>query len=319
MKILITGGAGFIGSHLSDYLIKRGDEIWAIDDLSTGKKENISHLENHSNFHFVFDSIMNREKLEELVDKCEYIYHLAAAVGVKYIIENPLYSLQVNIKGTENILEFANKKKKKVLIASTSEVYGKSEKLPFEENGDIVFGATYKARWGYGCSKAVDEFLGLAYFREKKLPIVIARLFNTCGPRQRGEYGMVIPRFIKQALLNYPITIYGTGKQTRCFCDVQDAVSGLVKLMDEDIAIGEIVNIGNNEEISIEELANKIKKLTKSNSIIEYISYEKAYESGFEDLKKRIPDLSKIKKLINYQPKINIDNLLKRTIEYFEA
>lgn len=319
MKVLITGGAGFIGSHLSDYLINKGDEVWVIDDLSTGSKENISHLEHHPNFHFILDSILNKEIVEELVDKCDYIYHLAAAVGVKYIIENPLHSLQVNIKGTENILESADKKKKKILIASTSEVYGKNEKLPFEENGDMVFGATYKSRWGYGCAKAIDEFLGLAYFKEKKLPVVIARFFNTCGPRQKGDYGMVIPRFIKQALLDYPITIYGNGKQTRCFCDVQDAIKGIVNLMDKEIAIGEVINIGNNEEISIEELANKIKILTKSNSIIEYIPYEKAYVSGFEDLKRRIPDLSKIKKLINYQPKINIDNLLKRTIEYFKS
>jgi UDP-glucose 4-epimerase len=318
MKVLITGGAGFIGSHLADALVERGNEVWVIDDLSTGRRENIAHLEKNANFHFVLGTIMDSFLLEELIAQCDYIYHLAAAVGVRYVMENPLHALRVNIEGTEKILSLANKKKKKVLIASSSEVYGKNEKTPFKEDADCVLGATERIRWGYACSKKIDEFIALAYFKEKKLPVIIARFFNTCGPRQVGEYGMVIPRFIKQALLNHPLTVFGDGEQRRCFSYVGDVVDAIIKLMATEKAIGEVVNIGNDEEISIKQLAVKVKELTGSSSPIEYIPYEKAYNFGFEDLRKRVPDLTKIKKLIQYQPRVSLEELLKKTIEYFK-
>ena len=318
MKILITGGAGFIGSHLSEKLLKNGDEIFVIDNLSTGKYTNIIHLVNNDKFNYMIDSILNRDVLEDLIKKSDQIYHLAAAVGVKYIIDNPLLSLQTNIGGTENVLEFANKYKIKVLMTSTSEIYGKNDKIPFKEEDDRLLGSTHISRWSYSAAKAIDEFFALAYYREKKLPVVIVRCFNTVGPRQTGQYGMVIPKFVKNALLNHPITVFGDGKQTRCFCDVDDVTDGLIKLMNNKKAVGEIFNIGNDKSISIEELAHKIKKLTNSKSKIEYINYADAYEEGFEDMLHRKPDLTKVMEYIDYKPKYNLDQILRRTIDYFE-
>jgi len=319
MKVLITGGAGFIGSHLSEHLLQEGHEVSIIDNLSTGKFSNIAHLQTNRNFHYTIGSILDKTLLERLVSACDEIYHLAAAVGVKYIIENPLLSLQTNVLGTELVLELANKYKKKVLITSTSEIYGKSDNVPFREEDDRVIGSTSISRWSYSCAKAVDEFFALAYVREKKLPVIIVRLFNTVGPRQSGQYGMVIPKFVKAAQLNQPIIIYGTGKQSRCFADVSDIVWGLKTLMGEPKAIGQIFNIGNTEEITIEDLADKIKKLTKSESKIEYTPYEDVFEQGFEDMQRRMPDITKIKELIGYAPKYNLDTILERVIKYYET
>ena len=318
MKILITGGAGFIGSHLAEKLLKEGNEISVIDNLSTGRFSNIRHLVKNQDFKYTINSVLNRDILQKLISEAEQVYHLAAAVGVKYIIDNPLLSLKTNIAGTENVLEFANKFKKKVLVASTSEIYGKANKVPFKEEDDRLLGSTHISRWSYSSAKAIDEFLSLAYYREKKLPVVIVRCFNTVGPRQTGQYGMVIPKFVKSALLNHPITVFGDGKQSRCFTDIEDVVGGLIKLMNEKKAEGQIFNIGSSEEITIEELAHKIKKLTKSRSKIEFIKYEDAYEEGFEDMIRRAPDLTKIKNMIGYKTKYNLDKILEKVINYFE-
>jgi UDP-glucose 4-epimerase len=318
MKILITGGAGFIGSHLADSLIADGHKISVIDNLSTGKYSNMKHLISNPNFSYTIDSVLNKDVLEKLIKNCDQIYHLAAAVGVKYIIDNPLLSLKTNIAGTENVLELANKYKKKVLIASTSEIYGKANKVPFTEEDDRLLGSTHISRWSYSSAKAIDEFLALAYHREKKLPVVIVRCFNTVGPRQTGQYGMVVPKFVKNALLNHPITVFGDGKQSRCFTDVADVVEGFIKLMNNKKAMGRIFNIGNDEEITIEELAHKIKGLTNSRSKIEHIDYNEAYEEGFEDMMRRVPDLTKIKNLIGYKPKYNLEKILDRIVAYFE-
>lgn len=318
MKILITGGAGFIGSHLVEKLLNEGHTVSVLDNLSTGKLSNISHLTGNSRFKNIIDTILNREILEKEIKVCDVVYHLAAAVGVKYIIDNPLLSLQTNIIGTENVLEIANKYKKKVLITSTSEIYGKSENVPFREEDDRLLGSTHISRWSYSSSKAIDEFLSLAYFREKKLPVVIVRCFNTVGPRQSGQYGMVLPKFVKNALLNHPLTIHGDGKQSRCFADVDDVVDGMIKLMNTKKVEGEIFNIGSTEEITIEELAKHIKKMTGSKSKIEYIKYDDAYEEGFEDMRRRIPDLTKIKQAIGYEPKYKLKDILDRVIKYYE-
>lgn len=321
MKALVTGGAGFIGSHLSEKLLKKGYAVNAIDNLSTGNIENIKHLKGSKRFRLLIDDIMNEKTMARLIKESDMIFHLAAAVGVKYIIDNPLDSIKVNVRGAEIVLELANELgKKKVFLASTSEIYGKSRSsLPaFKETDDRLLGSTAITRWSYSCTKALDEFLALAYYRERELPVVIGRFFNTCGPRQIGRYGMVIPRFIKQAILNKPITVYGDGKQTRCFLYVDDAVEAVIALMDKDKATGEIFNIGNPSSISILRLAKKIKDFTGSKSKIEFIPYEKAYEKGFEDMRHRKPDISKIKAAINFSPKIGIDELLRRTIKYFK-
>lgn len=318
-NILITGGAGFIGSHLCDKYIEKGDKVSVIDDLSTGRMENINHLLNNKNFSIIYDTILNESIINKLVKEADYVYHLAAAVGVQYIIDNPLYSLKVNIRGTENVLEAANKYKKKILIASTSEIYGKNENIPFKETDDRVLGSTTISRWSYSCSKALDEFLALAYWREKKLPVTIVRFFNTCGPRQTGRYGMVIPKFVKAALLNHNLQVHGDGKQTRSFTSVFDVVEALQKLMETDKSNGEIFNIGNTDFISIENLAKKIIELTNSNSIIEYIPYEQAFQEGFEDMKHRLPDLTKIQNFIEYQPKHKIINILNSVIESYKS
>jgi len=316
LRILITGGAGFIGSHLSDAYLERGDDVYIIDDLSTGSIQNIAHLKGNPRFHYTIDSVHNQPVTAELVDQCDVIFHLAAAVGVKLIVESPVRTIETNVRGTEVILELANKKKKPVLVASTSEVYGLSMDVPFREDGNLVMGATTKGRWSYACSKAIDEFLALAYWREKKLPTRVVRLFNTVGPRQTGQYGMVIPTFVKQALAGRPITVYGDGTQTRCFGYVGDVVGALIKLMDHEGAIGEVFNIGSNEEVSILELANRIKGLTKSESEIVLVPYAEAYEEGFEDMPRRVPDITKVGALVGFKPEMKLDGILKSVIDY---
>jgi UDP-glucose 4-epimerase len=313
---LITGGAGFIGSHLSDAYLERGDEVFVIDDLSTGSFENIAHLKQNSRFHYTIDSVNNQPVLAELVDQCDVIFHLAAAVGVKLIVESPVRTIENNVHGTEVVLSLANKKKKKVLIASTSEVYGLSAEVPFREDGNLVMGATTKGRWSYACSKAIDEFLALAYWREKKLPTVVVRLFNTVGPRQTGQYGMVIPTFVKQALAGRQITVYGDGKQSRCFGYVGDVVGALVKLMDKEEAVGQVFNIGSSEEVTILGLAERVKELTNSGSEITFVPYDEAYEEGFEDMPRRVPDTSKINALVGFRPRMSLDGILQSVINF---
>lgn len=319
MKILITGGSGFIGSHLADAYVARGDEVFVIDDLSTGSIENIRHLKEHRRFHYTVDSVQNQPVLAELIDSCDVVFHLAAAVGVKLVVESPVQTIETNVRGTEVVLSMANKKKKKVLIASTSEVYGLSEQVPFREDGNLVMGATTKGRWSYACSKAIDEFLALAYWREKKLPTVVVRLFNTVGPRQTGQYGMVIPTLVKQALSNRPLTVYGTGEQTRCFAYVLDVVHALMKLMEHPDAVGEVFNIGSTEEVSITGLAERIRAITGSQSEIVYIPYSEAYEEGFEDMPRRVPDISKVRNLIGFAPEASLDHIIQEVIRYFTA
>ena len=316
MRVLITGGAGFIGSHLADAYLQRGDEVSVIDDLSTGTIENIRHLKNNSRFHYTIDSVHNQPVTAELVDQCDVVFHLAAAVGVKLIVESPVRTIETNVRGTEVVLALANKKQKRVLIASTSEVYGLSTDVPFREDGNLVMGATTKGRWSYACSKAIDEFLALAYWREKKLPTTIVRLFNTVGPRQTGRYGMVIPTFVKQALAGRPITVYGDGKQTRCFGYVGDVVSALVKLMDHSESVGQVFNIGSSEEISIRDLAEKVKQLTHSDSNIVFVPYDEAYEEGFEDMPRRVPDTSKINELVGFKAEMTLDGILETVIDF---
>jgi UDP-glucose 4-epimerase len=316
LRVLITGGAGFIGSHLADAYLQRGDHVYVIDDLSTGKIENIQHLKCQSRFHYTIDTVHNQPVTAELVDQCDVIFHLAAAVGVKLIVESPVRTIETNVRGTEVVLALANKKKKKVLVASTSEVYGLSADVPFREDGNLVMGATTKGRWSYACSKAIDEFLALAYWREKKLPTIIVRLFNTVGPRQTGQYGMVIPTFVKQALAGRPITVYGDGNQSRCFGYVGDVVGALVKVMDHNEAVGQVFNIGSNQEISILDLARRVKELTQSDSDIVFVPYDEAYEEGFEDMPRRVPDISKISALVGFSPDMTLDGILKSVIDY---
>jgi UDP-glucose 4-epimerase len=313
---LITGGAGFIGSHLADAYLERGDEVCVIDDLSTGKIENIQHLKGNPRFQYTIDTVHNHPLTAELVDQCDVVFHLAAAVGVKLIVESPVRTIETNIRGTEVVLSIANKKKKKVLVASTSEVYGLSTDVPFREDGNLVMGATTKGRWSYACSKAIDEFLAFAYWREKKLPTIIVRLFNTVGPRQTGQYGMVIPTFVKQALAGRPITVYGDGKQSRCFGYVGDVITALIKLMDHKNAVGNVFNIGSNHETSILQLAQRVKELTHSDSEIVFIPYDEAYEEGFEDMPRRVPDISKVRELVGFEPKMSLDGILESVIDY---
>lgn len=318
MRILITGGAGFIGSHLAERLLNDGHEVHIIDNLSTGRLENIEDFKANPNFRYSIGSVLNRELMDKLISKSEQVYHLAAAVGVKYIIENPLLSLKTNIVGTDNVLELCNKYKAKALITSTSEIYGKSEKVPFAEQDDRLLGSTHISRWGYSCSKAIDEFMALAFYREKKLPVVIVRCFNTVGPRQMGQYGMVLPKFIKAALLDQPIVVFGSGEQSRCFADVSDVVDAFIKLMATPECEGEIYNVGTTESISIKDLAHKVKTMCKSKSRIEYMSYEDAFEEGFEDMMNRMPDLTKINQAIGYTPKLTLDDIITRMIHYYE-
>lgn len=319
MRSLITGGAGFIGSHLAEELLRRGEEVSVIDDLSTGSIQNIEHLKGQSGFSYVIETIQNRFLMAELVDRVDVIYHLAAAVGVRLIVESPVRTIETNIKGTELVLELAAKKGKKVVIASTSEVYGKANRLPFSEGSDLLFGPTSKSRWSYACSKAIDEFLGLAYCKEKRVPVVIARLFNTVGPRQTGRYGMVVPNFVKQALAGEPITVFGDGKQSRCFAWVGDAVGALITLAHHPQAVGEVFNVGSNREISIADLAYLIKEMTRSLSPVVFVPYDQAYEEGFEDMRRRVPDLAKIRALIGYEPKMDLDRILVEIIEHYRT
>ena len=297
MKALITGGAGFVGSHLAEALLEREEEVYVIDNLSTGSIENIEHLKENRRFHYTIDTIINEPVTAELVDRADVVFHLAAAVGVRLIVESPVNTIETNVHGTETVLKLANKKKKKVLLASTSEVYGKSVQFPFREGSDLVLGATNKGRWSYACSKAIDEFLALAYFKEKKLPVVVTRLFNTVGPRQTGQYGMVIPTFVKQAISGRPITVFGDGSQSRCFTDVFDVVRAIITLVERSEAVGEVFNVGSEQEITILELARKVKELTGSKSEIVFVPYDEAYEEGFEDMQRRIPDMSKLRSL----------------------
>ena len=317
MRVLITGGAGFVGSHLAEALLGRGDEVFVLDNLSTGSIHNIAHLKEHARFHYTIDSITNEPLLAELVDRADTVVHLAAAVGVKLIVEAPVHTIETNVHGTEVVLKHANKKKKLVLIASTSEVYGKSVEVPFREDADLVLGPTVKHRWAYACSKMIDEFLALAYWKERKLPVIIVRLFNTVGPRQTGQYGMVIPNFVRQALAGQPITVFGDGTQSRSFTYVGDVVRAMVALVDEPRAVGQVFNIGNGTEITIADLASKVKQLTESSSTIVRVPYDQAYEAGFEDMPRRVPDISKLRALVGYQPTVELDEILTRVIEYF--
>lgn len=316
MKVLITGGAGFIGSHLAEQHLKHGDEVYIIDDLSTGSMENIDHLKDSSRFHYYLESVTEQRLSAELVDLCDVIYHLAAAVGVRLIVESPVRTIETNIRGTEVILSHAAKKRKRVLITSTSEVYGKRDRIPFQEDDDLVMGPTNKGRWSYACSKAIDEFLAIAYWKEKKVPTVIARLFNTVGPRQTGRYGMVIPNFVRQALSGEDLTVFGDGTQSRCFTHVSDVVGALMKLSEHPRAVGEVYNIGSASEVTILQLAQRIKELTGSKSQIVFLPYEQAYEEGFEDMLRRVPDISKISDLIDYRPKFSLDEILMSVIDY---
>jgi len=318
MECLVTGGAGFIGSHLIEQLLSKGNnDVWTIDDLSTGSKENISHLLNNPRFHFYQGSVLDEKLLQELIDRCETVYHLAAAVGVKYVMNNLIKSMRINIEGTENILRIASRDKKRVLITSSSEIYGKNENYPFNEESDRILGPPTKLRWSYSSSKAIDEFLAIASHKEKGLPIVIVRLFNVSGPRQTGAYGMVIPRFINQALSGEPITVYGDGNQVRSFIHVKDAVQGLISLMESESTDGEIFNLGSPEAITISRLAHTVKRLTGSESEIKYIPYEQIYDDSFEDLRYRVPDISKISKVIvGFKPTKSLEDILRDVIEY---
>jgi len=320
MKALITGGAGFVGSHLAEALLHRGDEIYVIDDLSTGSIENIEHLKGRPGFHYTIETILNEPVLAELVDRVDVVFHLAAAVGVRLIVDSPVRTIETNVHGTELVLKLANKKRKKVLLTSTSEVYGKAEAIPFREDGDIVMGPTSKGRWSYACSKAIDEFLALAYHKEKRLPVVVARLFNTVGPRQTGRYGMVIPNFVKQALLGHPLSVHGDGSQRRCFGYVGDVVGQLVALAEEPRAVGQVFNVGNDrEEVTILDLARRVKDRTASSSEIVLVPYDKAYEEGFEDMSRRIPDLSRLRALTGYEPTASLDEIIDRVVAYFTS
>jgi UDP-glucose 4-epimerase len=316
-RALITGGAGFIGSHLAEALLAQGQHVVVIDDLSTGRLENIAHLIEQPHFQFVNETIRNESVMDRLVSDCEVIYHLAAAVGVELIIKDPVRTIETNLLGTEVVLQLARRYRRKVLLASTSEVYGKSADLPFREEADRVMGATTKSRWSYAESKAMDEFLALAYHKQFNVPIVICRFFNTVGPRQTGTYGMVIPRLVKQAVADLPLTVYGDGQQSRCFCNVTDTVRAVVGLSAEPRAVGEIFNVGSSDEITILELAQRIMQRAHSRSEIKLIPYDQAYESGFEDMRRRVPSTDKIKAAIGWQPVISLDQTLDEVIAHF--
>jgi UDP-glucose 4-epimerase len=313
MRVLITGGAGFVGSHLAEALLDRGDEVYVIDDLSTGSIDNIAHLKPNPRFHYTIDTVANEPVLAELIDRCDTVVHLAAAVGVKLIVESPVRTIETNVHGTEVVLKIAAKKRKLVLIASTSEVYGKSATVPFSEDADLVLGPTSKHRWAYACSKMIDEFLALAYWKERKLPVIIVRLFNTVGPRQTGQYGMVVPTFIERALAGDPIDIHGDGTQTRCFCHVADVVRGLRALMDEAPA-GEIYNVGSKNKISIRELAERVIERTDSDSAVGFVPYDRVYGEGIEDMLHREPSIDKIRETIGWAPEKTLDDILEDVI-----
>jgi UDP-glucose 4-epimerase len=316
IKALVTGGAGFIGSHLTEKLLARGYRVHVIDDLSTGNFDNISHLDGNSRFGHTIDSILNPGVIEDLVAGCDVVFHLAAAVGVEYVMQNRLKALEVNVRGTEAVLSAAAKAGSKVVLFSSSEVYGKGVQVPFSENDDRLMGPTPLTRWSYAVTKALDEIMALAYSAERGLPIVIVRVFNTCGPRQTGRYGMVVPRLVRQALAGQPMTVFGDGTQTRCFASVHDVVEGVVNLAECERAVGEIFNIGNDVEVSIRDLAERVKTLAASNSPLEFISYDRAYGPGFEDMVRRVPDLTKIRSWIGYEPRFDLDDIIGSVVEY---
>jgi UDP-glucose 4-epimerase len=316
-RVLITGGSGFVGSHLADALLQAGHRVQVIDDLSTGTIDNIVHLKPNPKFSYVIDTVFNESLSAELVDAADVVFHLAAAVGVKLIVERPVHTIETNVHGTEGVLRHAVKKKKLVFVASTSEVYGKSTDVPFREDADLVLGATTRHRWAYACSKMLDEFHALAYFKERQLPVVVFRLFNTVGPRQTGQYGMVLPTFARQALRGEPITVFGDGTQRRSFTYVGDVVRALLALMDEPKAIGHVFNIGNVEEVTIRGLAERVKAAAGSASEIVTIPYDEAYESGFEDMPRRVPDLTRIRALIGYEPRVALDEIIGHVLADF--
>ncbi len=316
MRFLLTGGAGFIGSHLSERLLDLNHEVTIVDDLSTGSIDNVAHLKERPGFRYYFDTIFNRGLTAELVDHCDVVVHLAAAVGVRRIVDHPVETIEINVRGTELVLELAAKKLKRVIIASTSEVYGKSTKLPFGEDDDLVMGPSSNCRWGYACSKAIDEFLALAYFREKKLPVTILRFFNTTGPRQSGRYGMVLPNFVQQALAGEPVTVYGTGDQARCFGHVADVIEGVIACVSEPSTHGEVFNLGNPEEISINDLAKRVIRMTGSSSQIVHIPYREAYGPGFEDMDRRVPDITKAGKVFGFKPTRKLEEIIDSVIAY---
>lgn len=319
MRVLITGGAGFIGSHLAEALVKKGNQVIVLDNLTTGRIENIAHLEGRADFKLVIGSILDTGLVDKLVSESDIIYHLAAVVGVELIVKDPLNSLTTNIKGSEIVLEMACRYHKKILITSTSEIYGKNVNGPLKEEDDRVLGSPLKSRWSYSTAKAVDEMLAYIYWKERGVPSIIVRLFNTVGPRQTGSYGMVIPRFVTQALRNDPVTIFGNGKQTRCFLHVKDVVDALMKLVTEKQAVGNVYNIGSQEEISIAGLANKIIEITQSRSEIRYIPYDKAYEEGFEDMQRRLPDTTKLNSLIGFKPTVDLSGIIKDVVSFYKA
>jgi UDP-glucose 4-epimerase len=318
MKILITGGAGFIGSHLAEHLLIDGHAVTAVDDLSTGSVSNVLHLQKNRDFRLVADTILNTDTMDGLVEETDLVYHLAAAVGVKLIVSEPVRTIETNIRGTEVMLGLANKWRKTILITSTSEVYGKNSKSPFSEDDDMVFGSTKQSRWSYACSKAIDEFLAIAYHRKTALPIIVARLFNTVGPRQTSRYGMVVPSFVRQALRNEDITVYGDGTQCRTFSYVTDVVRALAQLPSKAEALGEVFNVGGKEEISIAALADLVKARTKSSSRVVSVPYDRAYAPGFEDMPRRVPDISKIRRVLGYEPKIGLEETVDRVIAHFK-
>jgi UDP-glucose 4-epimerase len=316
MRWLITGGAGFIGSHLAEFLIHKGDEVCVLDDLSTGSARNVAAIRQHERFHFVVDTMTNASVVAELVDMADQVVHLAAAVGVRLIVESPVRTIELNVHGTEVVLHAAAKKGKRVLVASTSEVYGKSQQIPFREEQDLVLGPSTKGRWSYAASKLIDEFLALAYWKEKKLPTTVVRLFNTVGPRQTGRYGMVIPTFVRQALAGQPLSVFGTGDQSRCFCHVTDVVQALRDLSLSDRAVGEVFNVGGEQEITMRALAERVRELVGSSSIVRSVSYDEAYEQGFEDMIRRVPDVSKIRSLTGWSATRSLDDVLRDVIAF---
>lgn len=316
MRALITGGCGFIGSHLAEALLAQGDTVTVVDDLSTGRFANIARLVDHPGFHFAIETITNETVMDRLISECDIIYHLAAAVGVELIVSDPVRVIETNIKGSEAVLRIGARYRKKVVLASTSEIYGKSEEVPFQEDADRVLGPTTHSRWSYSCSKAMDEFLALAYWKQQNLPVVIGRFFNTVGPRQTGRYGMVVPRFVQQALAGRPLSVYGDGQQTRCFCHVADVVRAVTALARAPQAVGEAFNIGSTEEVTIEHLAQRVVALTGSRSEVVHIPYAQAYEAGFEDMRRRVPAIDKIGRAIGWRPQASLDDILRDVIAY---
>ncbi len=316
MRVLVTGGAGFIGSHVAEELLGKGHLVDVVDDLSTGRLQNVQPLLQHPSFRLEVDTVLNATVLSRMMKGCDAVVHLAAAVGVQLIVSDPVGTIETNVKGTEAVLELAERDRKRVLLASTSEVYGKSAKIPFSEDDDLVLGPTNRTRWSYACSKAIDEFLGLAYWTERRVPVTIVRLFNTVGPRQVGRYGMVLPNFVRQAMTNQPLTVFGDGSQSRCFCHVGDAVGALIDLLMKEQTAGEVYNVGSDEEVTIKELADRVIERTNSSSRISFIPYEEAYAPGFEDMRRRVPDLRKLREAIGFSPSYDLDRTIQSVVRH---